>query len=127
MMNFGTTRLRTSVAWATSPCLSRRAHGLVARATWVGTLALLTFAATAAAEEGITLFPHTFALDGPAAHHGLVVERTRDGQFMGQIPDAGLMTSDDHVVRIEQGIAIPVGNGKALIKAKDGDNAAVAE
>ena len=105
---------------------SKRPHLGTGRPSLVLLLvALLNSLSSASAT--ISLLPERVTLNGPAAYHRLVVERTHDGQFAGQVADAGLITSDDHVVRIEKGVAIPVGNGTALIKAKDGDYYAQSE
>lgn len=80
------------------------------------------------AADGISLLPGAVALSSPESRQTLVVQsRTADGQFGAQVADSSLSSSDEKVVRIENGIAIPVANGKATITAKAGDKTATAE
>ena len=73
-----------------------------------------------AQEEKLSILPGAFELKGPAARQTLVVERVHGGQFSGPAEGAALVSSDSGVIRIEQSVAIPVGNGKATITAKSG-------
>ncbi|HZL87260.1 MAG TPA: DUF1549 domain-containing protein [Pirellulaceae bacterium] len=86
--------------------------------------------AVLAAEEPLvfSVLPGQVVLSSPESRQTLVVQsRTADDQFQAQAADATLSSSDEKVVRVENGVAVPVANGKATITAKAGDNAATAE
>ncbi len=68
-----------------------------------------------AQDEKTTLLPERFELRGPAERQTLVAGRVRGGEFVGPAENAPLVSSDPAVVRIENGVAIPVGNGKAVL------------
>jgi len=71
------------------------------------------------AAEQVRVVPGEIVLSGPAGRQQLLLERTKDGQFVGQITDGvQFVSSDPEVVRIENGAAIPVKNGTATIMAK---------
>ena len=95
----------------------RPAKPLIRAAPWRSALGLLLAmgpAVAALAGESCELLPHSFTLHGPAARQGLLVERIRDGRYFGQaIGSVYYSSSDEQVVRIEDGIAAPVGNGTA--------------
>lgn len=97
---------------------------------------LLTSASPVVAAEAtdaqIVLLPRSFTLTGSRAMQSLVVEQARtleqgdekagDGnapqQFVGQVRDGvEFASSDENVVRIENGVALPVGDGTATITA----------
>jgi hypothetical protein len=73
------------------------------------------------------LLPGTIALRGPSARHAVLVEKTHEGQFIGQAAHATVTSSDEKVLMIEDGVLVPVGNGKALITAIAGGRTASAE
>ena len=112
------------------PVTCKLIHGLVAHATkrplaaWI----LLLCAPLAFAGPPIAIIPNSIRLAGPAARHAIVVEETRDGQYRGQVTEnLSLTSSDEKVLKIESGVAIPVGNGKARITARSGEQRAVVE
>jgi hypothetical protein len=72
----------------------------------------------ALAREGKPLvLPSQIELSSPEARQTLVVQwQAADGRFQEQLP-AKLTSSDDKVVRVEDGVAVPVGNGTAEIVA----------
>ena len=75
-----------------------------------------------------SLLPKQVVLSSPESRQTMVVQtRAADGQFAAQASDAAFSSSDEKVVRVENGVAVPVANGKATITAKAGDNAATAE
>ncbi|MBI3839483.1 MAG: DUF1553 domain-containing protein [Planctomycetia bacterium] len=83
---------------------------------------------TAAAAERVKLIPEQFTLSGSAAGQALVFETFSDENAIGQIVDGvSLVSSDPAIVKIEEGAAIPVANGKATITAAAGDRKAVAD
>ncbi len=84
---------------------------------------LLTILCAAAAgasspqAETVALLPGDFALDGPGARQTLVLERVSLGRFVGQVAEASFSSSDPGIVRIEEGAALPVTDGSAVVRA----------
>ncbi len=94
----------------------------------VSPLWLLLLASTAPAAESVKLVPEQFTLWGSEARQSLVFETFSDQNAIGQIADGvSLVSSDPAIVKIDEGAAIPVANGKATITATAGDRKAVAE
>ncbi len=89
-------------------------------------LALLLLAAAAAPDESLVLLPGEFTLHGPAARQTLVVERTSGSLFTGPVA-AEIVSSDPGVVRVEEGVAVPAGNGRATLTARAGGKTATAK
>jgi hypothetical protein len=85
----------------------------------LGALLLITLIATmASANDGIALLPGALKLSGGESRQLLVVEAIRDAQAAGQITaGVSFASSDEQVVKIENGVAVPVGNGTATITA----------
>jgi len=78
--------------------------------------------------DSLVVIPDKIMLSGPAGQQQLVVERVQDKQLVGQITNAIQFTSSDtNVVRVENGVAVPVRDGKATIRAKIGRDTAKAE
>ncbi len=78
--------------------------------------------------SAVVLLPTEIHLSSPEARQTLVVQRQVAGQFQEQITEGVSFTSsDEKVVRVEGGIAIPVGNGTATITAKAGEQSAAAQ
>src|SRR5262245_21657793 len=77
---------------------------------------ILSFQAWAA--DPIAILPASISLNGPEARQRLLVEQMRDGQFNGQITN-GIQwrSSDPTVVQVENGIASPMKNGRATLRA----------
>jgi hypothetical protein len=72
--------------------------------------------------------PAKFILDGPAAEQRLVLELADGKTLLGQVTNPVTFTSSNpKVVRIEDGLAIAVGNGTATVTGKSGRNYAKAE
>src|SRR6266571_7475738 len=87
-------------------------------------LSLLFPLSTLVAEQ-LAILPSDIVLTGPEARQKLLIERIRDGQFIGQVTNQiELSSSDSAVVRIEKGVAMPVKNGAATIVAKAGKQSA---
>ena len=77
--------------------------------------------------EPLTLLPSEFVLSGPEARQRLLVQATVGTQVVGQVTEGVAMTSSDaKVAKIEEGFVVPVGNGRATITAKVGDQSATA-
>ncbi len=90
--------------WATRVCVSLAG--------------LMLCSAAAAASDGIVILPSDILLTGPEGRQTLLVEKLEDGRFAGQHSEGVSFTvSDPRVVRVEDGVAIPTGNGKATITA----------
>ena len=84
--------------------------------------------ASAYGTEALVLLPSEIALSSPESRQTLVVQRQVNGQFQEQAAeDVSFTSSDEKVVRVEGGVAIPVGNGAATITAKVGDESATAQ
>jgi hypothetical protein len=85
----------------------------------------LLLALAARADESIVVLPGDFTLHGPASRQTLVVERVRGGAWAGQVSEGvSFESSDAGVVRVEDGVAVPVGNGRATITARAGGRSA---
>jgi hypothetical protein len=91
-------------------------------------LVLLSIPARAA-ERRIILLPREIALTSPEARQALVVQWQVGEQFHEQAAadQVQLASSDEAIVKIEGGVAVPVANGKAIITARVGEQAATAE
>jgi hypothetical protein len=101
------------------------------RAFFVGIVAIASFIASPLglhAAESLVVLPSEFTLTGPAARQSLVVEESRDGQFVGQATEGvAFESSNPKIVTIENGQAKPTGNGQATITAKVGGRTAMAK
>ena len=81
--------------------------------------------ASAADVPQLVLLPTEFALTTSAATQGLVVENTVKGEHVGQAQGQLTFTSSNPaVVKVEAGVARPVGNGAATITVSDGTRVA---
>lgn len=106
----------------------------VQRRRWLAHLVAIVVLASAgvghAAEAASTaapvvILPSEVHLHGPEARQRLVVQRQgADGALLQQVADAPLASSNENIVRIEAGVAIPVANGTAEI-ATEGAKVAV--
>ena len=106
-------------------CSDKKQIGLVCVAGVIWTVAVSTvFAET---PNSIALLPDQIVLSTPESRQTLVVQSRDAGQFGKQVADAALASSDESIVRIEDGVAIPVANGKATVTATAGDQTATAE
>src|SRR5690242_5310504 len=73
----------------------------------------------AAETEALVILPKTVVLNGPKARQALIVERTLSGRVIGQVTDGlSLESSDPKIVRVTHGVAIPLADGKATIRAR---------
>jgi len=89
---------------------------------------VLLAVSTSLLADSLVIIPDKITLSGPAAQQPLIVERLEGGQLVGQITNASQFTSSDtNVVRVENGVALPMRNGKATIRAKAGRVTAKAE
>ena len=71
------------------------------------------------AADALVILPSQFTLTGTEAHQQILIERTHDGRFVGQVlKDMELTSSNPQVVIIKNGEAIPAGNGQAVLSAK---------
>ena len=68
--------------------------------------------------QSLVILPSTILLRGPKARQALVVEETEGGRFTGQANQGVVLeSSNPHVVRISNSVAIPAGDGKAVVSA----------
>jgi hypothetical protein len=75
----------------------------------------------APAQGSLELVPKQFTLTGPAARQSLIVETFAGTNAVGQIAEGvTLASSDEKVVKIDDGAAMPVADGKATITATVG-------
>ncbi|MEX2287841.1 MAG: DUF1549 and DUF1553 domain-containing protein [Planctomycetaceae bacterium] len=82
----------------------------------------------ASAGDSLVIFPSSIVLDGPKSQQTLLVQEMRGEQVGAQVRDGiAFQSSDEKVVRVENGSAIPVGNGQATITAKVGNRTATVE
>lgn len=80
------------------------------------------------AKVSIAIIPDKIKLTGREARQLLVVEQLRDRQSVGQFTNGlGFSSSDERVVKIENGFARPTGNGSASIRVKVGKESATAQ
>lgn len=80
------------------------------------------------AADEIVILPGDFTLSGTAARQRLLLERSTGSEFTGQVREGvEFESSDSNVVRIEDGTAVPAGNGQATITARVGELSASAE
>lgn len=87
----------------------------------------LLAATTVLPAQSPSVLPMEFTLSGPEARQRVLVQAVTDGRVIGQVTDGvALSSSDAKVVKIEDGFAVPVGNGKATLTAKVGDRSATA-
>ncbi len=78
--------------------------------------------------DGLTIFPARFLLSNAEARQRLVLESIHEGRAVGERREGiELLSSDEGVVRIENGVALPVANGSAKITARHGDQSASAD
>ncbi len=90
----------------------------------VAVLAFLTCMAavtSVVAADSLAILPGEFTLSGSNARQQLLVEHVQSNEFVGQVRAGVTFTSsNERVVKIENSVAIPVGNGVAQITASDG-------
>ncbi len=85
-------------------------------------LVTATVSTVAHSAERIALLPAQISLSTSESWQRLVVERVSDEQFVGDVTvDTEFSSSDEQVVQIRSGVAVPVGDGTATITAKVGD------
>lgn len=88
---------------------------------------LLASAAPASGQDGLRLLPAEVSLSGAEAQQTLLVQEMLGGQDVGQFTGpVTFESSDTSIVRIRDGLAVPVANGQATITAKAGDRTATA-
>ncbi len=95
-------------------------------AAWVAGF-VLALAPTGAcrADDAIVILPTNVELTGEHARQQLLVQRKADGQLADQVTEGIEYTSSDaNVVRVDAGVALPVGEGTATITAKLGNQSA---
>ncbi|MDA0834853.1 MAG: DUF1553 domain-containing protein [Planctomycetota bacterium] len=71
------------------------------------------------AAEAIVVLPQEVQLAGPRARQRLLVELSRDGKLVGQLTEqVTYESSAPDIVKVEEGIAIPLTNGTANVTVK---------
>src|SRR5262245_53663129 len=89
---------------------------------------LLLFVGETRAAEPLTVLPAAVPLDGPEAWQTLLVQETSGERVLGQVTEnVAFQSSDEKVVKVENGVAVPTGDGRAVITAKVGDRTATTE
>jgi len=79
-------------------------------------------AGSAAAFDSIALLPAQLELHGAEARHGLLVQPVQGDEFAAQIrEDVQFTSSDERVVKVDEGRLTPIANGEATITARVGD------
>jgi hypothetical protein len=78
--------------------------------------------------ESLRLVPTEFTLSGPAASQALLLETFAGENATGQVTaDVSYTISDPAVLKVEDGVALPLANGKATVTATAGGRQATAE
>jgi len=99
--------------------------------SWRGAICVLVglmLCAAARGDESLRLLPGSFTLNGSQARQTLLLESYSGQSATGAIAEGVQFTSsDEKIVRVENGAAVPVANGTATIAAKAGDRRATAE
>jgi hypothetical protein len=93
-------------------------------------LATLMSAMPLAAQDAtpkLELLPAAIELTTSQSRQTLVAQWRLASAYQRQASDAVLSSSDEKVVRIENGVALPAGNGEAAITARAGDATATAQ
>ncbi|MDA1018325.1 MAG: S-layer protein, partial [Planctomycetota bacterium] len=88
---------------------------------------LLLGSAAIHADQTITIIPAKIVLSGPEAMHRLLVQRVEDGRIVGLPNGPVAWKSDNKIVAIENGVAVPKGNGKTRVTATIGKLSASCE
>src|SRR5688572_16112130 len=71
--------------------------------------------------DELQILPQSIALTNTQARQTLIAQWSQGEKFAGQATEARFTSSDEKIVRIEEGMALPVGNGKATITATAGE------
>jgi len=82
---------------------------------------LLGAANSGAAEAAIAILPSDIHLTGAKASQLLVAEQLTDSDYVGQCQEPVWTSSDEAVVQVIDGRAVPTGNGQATITLQVGD------
>lgn len=82
--------------------------------------ALLVVSLATRASEAVEILPRKITLHGQAAHQRLIAEKLQGKQYIGEITNVVFVSNNPKVVKVENGVAIPVGNGKATVSLKAG-------
>ncbi|MBU6402830.1 MAG: S-layer protein, partial [Verrucomicrobia bacterium] len=78
--------------------------------------------------ESVVLLPPNVTLTGVEARQTLLVERVQGQQLVGQVTNGvELSSSNPGVVRIDHGVARPIANGAATVRARVRDRTATAQ
>src|SRR5690349_7459583 len=94
-------------------------------ACWVITFVI---APAHGADGHLRILPQQVRLSSQESRQTVVLQRTRGEEFDGQVVKGiEWQSSDEGVVRFEDGMAVPVANGTANITAKFGNQMASAE
>jgi hypothetical protein len=83
---------------------------------------------TAADKSALEILPKKFVLHGRNARQQILVEALRDNNYHGQITNGLVLESSDaKIVKIENGVALPVADGSVKLSARVGGQTATAE
>lgn len=93
----------------------------------VSSLVLIFTASVTSAAETLTVLPSEIVLTGREANQRVLVQAALDNGIVGDRTSAAtLASSDEKVAKVENRTVVPVGNGRATITAKVGDQTATA-
>jgi hypothetical protein len=82
-------------------------------------LAIVSTGASPEAGETLAILPNKIVLQGPKARQAIVVERQSHGRSIGQATEGvAFESSNPKLVRVSNSVAIPAGDGKAMIRAR---------
>jgi hypothetical protein len=90
--------------------------------------AALAIGTAVAGADSIAIIPAKIVLGSPASRQQLVVERIANGQPAGEITnDLQFASSDPGIARVENGVLVPVRDGKTTVRVKAGRETAKAD
>jgi hypothetical protein len=87
-----------------------------------------TIAQANGADAQLRILPTEIRLSSTESRQTVVVQRSSGEEFETQVVKGiEWLSSDEGILKVEDGVAVPVGNGKTSITAKVGDQTASAE
>lgn len=89
-------------------------------------IAILSFLPVSAAKE-VVILPETIALNGPESRQHVIAVDSVGGVFHGESESPVFSSADPAVVKVENGMLVPTGDGKTTISVKSKTGTATRE